>query len=198
MALEKPVMPSVEEEPPLLPRIARGEAGAVNDCVRRYGPLVWSWARRMSPSRADAEDAVQEIFMQLWKSAATFDANRCSERGFVAMVARRRLIDRLRSQRARRGLEVALSPADFDADTASWLQNDPDAQRAAQLIAALPEDRRNVVLLFLAYGCSHSEISERTGMPLGTVKSVVRRSLMLIRAQLGLRVDGGLREEPAR
>jgi DNA-directed RNA polymerase specialized sigma24 family protein len=52
--------------------------------------------------------------------------------------------------------------------------------------------------MFLADGCSHSEISERTGMPLGTVKSVVRRSLMLIREQLGLQGDGRLREEPAR
>jgi RNA polymerase sigma-70 factor (ECF subfamily) len=152
----------------------------------------------MSPSRADAEDAVQEIFMQLWKSAAVFDPARCSERGFVAMVARRRLIDRLRSQRSRREREVRLDPATFDPGVASSLQDEPDAQQAARLIAALPEDRRTVLLMFLADGCSHSEISARTGMPLGTVKSVVRRSLMLVREQLGLRVDGQLREEPAR
>jgi RNA polymerase sigma-70 factor (ECF subfamily) len=197
MAPDEPVILPAEEEP-LLPLVARGQAGAVNECVRRYGPLVWSWARRMSPSRADAEDAVQEIFMQLWKVAATFDANRSSERGFVTLIARRRLIDRLRSQRTRRGREVPLDPVELEAQAVSSLQSEPDAQRAAQLIAALPEDRRTVLLLFLAHGCSHSEISERTGMPLGTVKSMVRRSLMLIREQLGLRVDGGLREEAVR
>jgi len=197
MAPDEPVTTAAEEVP-LLPLIARGQAGAVNACVRRYGPLVWSWARRMSPSRADAEDAVQEIFMQLWKSAATFDANRCSERGFVALIARRRLIDRLRSLRTRRGREVALDPVELDEHAAAGVHSEPDAHKAAQLIAALPEERRTVLMLFLADGCSHSEISERTGMPLGTVKSVVRRSLLLIREQLGLRVDGGLRKEGAR
>ena len=196
MSVETPVT-TTEEEEPLLPLIARGRTGAVNDCVRRYGPLVWSMARRMSPDRADAEDAVQEVFMQLWKSAAAFDPARCPERGFVAMIARRRLIDRLRSYQSRRGLEVRLDPA-FDPGAASSLQDEPDAQQAARLIAALPEDRRTILLMFLADGCTHSEISERTGMPLGTVKSVVRRSLMLIREQLGLHVDGRLREEPAR
>ena len=196
MSVDTPVTTLAEEEP-LLPLIARGQAGAVNECVRRYGPLVWSMARRMSPDRADAEDAVQEVFMQLWKSAATFDPQRCTERGFVALVARRRLIDRLRSQRSRRGLEVRLDPASFESGTVSPAHDDPDAQHAARLIAALPEDRRTVLLLFLADGCSHSEISARTGLPLGTVKSVVRRSLMLVREQLGLHVDGRLREEPA-
>jgi RNA polymerase sigma-70 factor (ECF subfamily) len=152
----------------------------------------------MSPSRADAEDAVQEIFMQLWKSAARFDPTRCPERGFVALVARRRLIDRIRDSKPRLAAEVAVDPWKFDVPIDSSLQDEPDAQQAARLIAALPEDRRTVLLMFIADGCSHSEISERTGMPLGTVKSVVRRSLMLVREQLGLRVDGGLREEPAR
>jgi RNA polymerase sigma-70 factor, ECF subfamily len=190
--------PTYAKEEPLLPLIARGQAGAVNECVRRYGPLVWSLARRMSPTRADAEDAVQEVFMQLWKSAARFDVTRCPERGFVALVARRRLIDRIRDSRSRRDMEVAVDPWAVDVAIPSTLQDEPDAQQAAQLIATLPEDRRTVLLMFLADGCSHSEISERTGMPLGTVKSVVRRSLLLIREQLGLRVDGGLREEPAR
>jgi RNA polymerase sigma-70 factor, ECF subfamily len=197
MSGETPVTSPAGEEP-LLPLIARGRTTAVNDCVRRYGPLVWSLARRMSPTRADAEDAVQEIFMQLWKSAASFDPARCSERGFIALIARRRLIDRLRSQRSRRNVEVPLHEAILDEGVASSLQDEPDAQQAARLIAALPESRRAVLVMFLADGCSHSEISERTGLPLGTVKSLVRRSLMLIREQLGLRVDGGLREEPAR
>jgi RNA polymerase sigma-70 factor (ECF subfamily) len=197
MSAETPEMISVEEAP-LLPQIARGQSGAVNDCVRRYGPLVWSLARRMSASRADAEDAVQEVFMQLWKSAATFDPARCSERGFVALVARRRLIDRLRSQRARRGVEVPFDPTSLDLEAASSFQEEPDVLQAAKLIAALPQDRGKILLMFLADGCSHSEISEKTGVPLGTVKSIVRRSLLRIREQLGLQVDGGLREEPAR
>src|SRR5262245_60755498 len=80
----------------ILTRVAAGKTGAVDECLVRYGGLVWSLARRQSPSYADAEDAVQEIFIDLWNSAARFDERVASEVTFVAMIARRRLIDRRR------------------------------------------------------------------------------------------------------
>ena len=82
---------------PLLPRIAAGDERAVRECVGRYASLVWSLARRWSVDALDAEDAVQEVFVDLWRTAARFDATRASEAGWVAMVARRRLIDRSRT-----------------------------------------------------------------------------------------------------
>src|SRR5438132_13118196 len=81
----------------LLPRVARGDGVAVEQCVDRYGGLIWQIALRFSATRADAEDAVQEVFIDLWKSAARFDPTRASETTFVAMIARRRLIDRKRA-----------------------------------------------------------------------------------------------------
>ena len=85
--------------PPILPRVAAGEPTALAECMERYGGLVWSIALRLTGSRADAEDAIQEIFIDLWKSAARFDGAVASEKAFVAMIARRRLIDRRRRHR---------------------------------------------------------------------------------------------------
>jgi RNA polymerase sigma factor (sigma-70 family) len=76
--------------PYLLQRVAAGDKSAVRDCIDRFGGLVWALARRMSPGAAEAEDAVQEIFMDLWRSSARFDPTIASEPAFVTMVARRR------------------------------------------------------------------------------------------------------------
>ena len=80
----------------LLARIARGDERAVRECVQQYGALVWSMARRWSAHASDAEDAVQEIFIDLWRTASRYDSARATEAGWVAMIARRRLIDRTR------------------------------------------------------------------------------------------------------
>ena len=87
--------------PPLLHRVAAGEALAVRECLARYGGLVWSLARRYSPSPAEAEDAAQEIFLDLWRSAARFDPRQASETTYVALIARRRLVDRQRHRQRR-------------------------------------------------------------------------------------------------
>ena len=81
----------------LLQRIAKGDASAVQECMETYGNLVWSLARRYSESAADAEDATQEIFLDIWKSAGRFDPERGKETTFIATIARRRLIDRVRA-----------------------------------------------------------------------------------------------------
>ena len=89
--------PSVSDS--LLNRVAAGEMAAMQECINQYGGLVWSLARRFSASAADAEDAVQEVFITLWKYASRFDESKGSETTFVSMIARRRLIDRLRRTR---------------------------------------------------------------------------------------------------
>ena len=80
---------------PLLVRASTGDQAAVRECLARFGPIVWGLARRMSPTRPDAEDAVQEI-SDLWANGTRYDAALGSEETFVAVVARRRLIDRRR------------------------------------------------------------------------------------------------------
>ena len=87
---------------PVLPRIAAGDNTAVDECLQRYGGLVWSLARRRCADVQLAEDAVQNIFLHLWKVAATFDESIANETTFVAMVARRRLIDYQRKQMSKK------------------------------------------------------------------------------------------------
>jgi RNA polymerase sigma-70 factor (ECF subfamily) len=169
-----------EPDVALLGRVARGDPGAVRDCLARYGGLVWSIARRFEAH--EAEDAVQEIFLDLWKSAARFDPTLASEPAFVAMIARRRLIDRRRT-RQRQPTTEAITTEPPIADHARGPDACAEARQAARALDQLrPEQRR--VLVLATHGLSHGEIAAQTGMPLGTVKAHVRRGLQSIRAAL--------------
>ncbi len=178
------VAPDAGDTVPLLPRIAVGDEHAVRECVRRYGALVWSLVRRSSVEDGDAEDAVQEVFIDLWRTAARFDSTRMSETGWVAMVARRRLIDRMR----RRQRLPELEPLALDFDVADDGERDLDAvwraERARQVLRELPAAQRQMLELSLVDGKTHDEIARVTGTPLGTVKSHIRRGLQRARIML--------------
>jgi RNA polymerase sigma factor (sigma-70 family) len=167
----------------LLPRVAAGEAAAVEECVDRYGGLVWVIALRLSPTKADAEDAVREVFAELWGSAERFDRNRTSETTFVAMIARRCLIDRrFESERSQNPLEPKREgPGSRDHGP---MESVSDVRVAARVIQELPEERRWVLSLAIYEGMSHERISSETGIALATVKSHVKRGLLLVRERL--------------
>ncbi len=171
---------------PLLPRIAEGDRTAIRDCIARYGGLVWSLARKAAPS--DAEDAVQEIFLDLWKSAARYDASLGSEATFVATIARRRLVDR-RRQRARRPETESLgdpgSAANSVASGSIAPEMGAEAALAARALDQLRPEQRQVLILTACHGLSHEEVASSTGMPLGTVKAHARRGLIRVREALG-------------
>ena len=179
--MEAPV-PMMTEPPLVLGRVAAGDQNAVRECLARYGGLVWSIARRFEG--ADAEDAVQEVFLDLWKSAARFDRTIATEAAFVAMIARRRLIDRKRT----RGRRPTIDPQELRrveiASTGSGPDTCAEANQAARALDQLRPEQRQVLLMSTAGGMSHNEIAAQTGMPLGTVKAHARRGLMSIRAAL--------------
>ena len=104
---------SKHDDTPILERVARQEPGAVDEMMKRFGGLVWSLARRSCPDATEAEDAVQEIFVEIWRTAGRFDSSIAGEATFVAMIARRRLIDRTR-RRTRRPQPVALQESTSD------------------------------------------------------------------------------------
>ncbi|MBL0926936.1 MAG: sigma-70 family RNA polymerase sigma factor [Phycisphaerales bacterium] len=166
----------------LLRRIASGDAAATRDTIERYGGLVWSLARRFSSSESDAEDAVQEIFLDVWKSAGRFDPSVASELTFVAMIARRRLIDRRR--RAARRPESEL-PQDREiaqeTDSRPAGEISEEAARAQKALAMLSPEQQRVLRLSIMHGYSHEGIARITGLPLGTVKTHARRGLIRIR-----------------
>jgi RNA polymerase sigma factor (sigma-70 family) len=175
---------------PILMRVAAGEVGAANECIRHFRGLVWSLARKLCPSPTEAEDAVQEIFIDIWRSAGRFDPSIASETTFVALIARRRLIDR--SRRRKRRPEQLVSPEALGAVTDDHVTDDDqarsDARDAASLAQAalsqLRPEQRRVLHLSIRQGQSHEQIATTTGLPLGTVKTHARRGLIKLRELL--------------
>lgn len=180
----------------ILHQIAEGRPSGMNAFLERYSGLVWSLARRHSPTPQDAEDAVQEIFMEVWRSAARYDPAIAAEQTFIAMIARRRLIDRARrlqrlpKSEALPEPEVVVASAEPD-----HVELGDEAARVIEALRKLRPEQQTVLELSLVHGRSHSQISEQTGMPLGTVKSLARRGLMKIRRSLGVDEQPGAGEE---
>ena len=144
-------------------------------------------ARKLSINQDDAEDAVQEIFIDVWKNAGRFDAGQASEATFIAMIARRRLIDRIRYTNRRISTDsiedMVVEPANrFDES----LQTTVEAREAVKALNTLRPEQQQGLKLSIIQGLSHQEISAATGMPLGTVKTHARRGLTLVREYLGL------------
>lgn len=177
---------------PLLPSIAAGDQRAVQEFIGRYGGLVWSLARRLSWNDSEAEDAVQEIFVDIWKSASRFDPGVASEVTFVAMIARRRLIDRRRRQT--RQPDIGTINESMPAATErpeSSAEVGEEAGIAMEALAQLSPEQQRVLRLSIFHGLSHDRIARATGLPLGTVKTHARRGLIRIREML--EADGGER-----
>lgn len=171
----------------ILHRIASGDRTAVQECLNKYGGLVWSIARKMLRNTDEAEDAVQEIFVDIWKNAGRFDESQASETTFVAMIARRRIIDRIRYSTRRISADslddVLLEPfTRSDQD----LQMSVEANEAAEAMRKLRPEQQQVLRLSIIQGMSHQEIADATGMPLGTVKTHARRGLLQVREFMGL------------
>lgn len=166
------------QAPPLLPRVARGEADAVEACIARYSPLVWTLARRLSRDMSSIEDLVQEIFIDIWKSAGRFDPGQASEATFIAVIARRRVIDRQR-QIARTAVHESVDETSVSQHEAGYSEVDlgDEARRAQEVLAKLKPEQRRVILMSVVDGLTHQEISSRTNIPLGTVKSHIRRGI---------------------
>lgn len=185
----------------ILERIANGDETAANDCVREYGGLVWRIARRyLDHAESEVEDAVQDVFIEIWLYAKRFDPAKGSEPAFVATLAHRRLIDRQRRILARRrkldryaqelSVGVRTSPNAIGADHSP----DPGSYREEleRGFCLLPEDERNALWMSVYRGLSHREISEAIEVPIGTVKSRLRRAMIrLTKSILGNQVSTG-------
>ncbi|MEM6393112.1 MAG: sigma-70 family RNA polymerase sigma factor [Planctomycetota bacterium] len=167
-------------------QVADGDPNGVSRCLEAYGGLVWTLASRWLGPSADAEDLVQDVFIELWRVAERYDPTKSSEATFVTLITRRRLIDRTR-RLTRRPTPEAL--ADWDKpcenhqpDEAAMLSE--EAQAAAKALDELPEDHRRVLHLVVMEGRTHREVAEALELPVGTVKTWVRRGLIRVREHL--------------
>ena len=167
----------------LLGRVAARESDSLTVCIEQYGNLIWSLARRYSPSQADAEDAVQEIFLEIWQKADRFNPVMAAESTFVTMIARRRLIDRYRKQT--RSIETSSFGSELDgqlvATSSSTVETIDEAAKATRCLEGLQPNQRDILRRSIHEGQSHSQISNDFEIPLGSVKSFARRGLIQLR-----------------
>jgi len=171
----------------ILERVAAGDTAALPQCMERFGALVCSIARRSCSNPIEVEEAVQEVFVDLWRCAARFDPSIASETTFIATIARRRLIDRVRRRTRRRlvtGGDAIESIAPASEPAPSPDEANDEAQRAMAAFERLRPEQREVLRLSIHLGQTHEEIASTTGMPLGTVKTHARRGLLRLRAML--------------
>lgn len=171
----------------LLTRVARGDQAAIADVIDLYGGLIATLANRYCLNPADTEDAIQEIFVELWKNAARFQPEKGAEVTFVAMIARRRLVDLGRRRRRDRpvvDIEVDSIPTNSWSDFGGGAELVEQVQSAVAILKSIPENQRNVILMSIYGGLSHSEVADATGLPLGTVKTWIRQGLRKMRREL--------------
>ncbi len=147
---------------------------------------VMAVALHMLRDRAEAEDVVQETFLELWRRAAEYDPSRGGREAWAVLIARSRALDRLRARgSAARAVERAAAdppePVPVPVELAEGLERDARVRRA---LAALPAEQRQAIELAFFGGLSQGEIAARTGAPLGTVKTRVRLAMEKLAAQL--------------
>lgn len=174
-------------DPDLAVRFAAGDDLALREAFDTYGGLVQHFCRRSLAGGADAEDATQQTFVAAWRTRERFDPERGSLPGWLLGIARHKVIDTLRASQRRSGLSdrardevaVAAPPA-----TASGADPLVDRLLLADALRSLPADQRRTLELAFFDDLTHPQIAQLTGLPIGTVKSHIRRGLLRLRDRL--------------
>jgi len=182
----------------LVARAAAGDVDALGALYDRHGAAAYALARVVVRAADDAEDVVAQVFAQLWREAARYDAGRGSVAAWVTMLTRSRALDLVRARRRRAGAEeraaasaVALGEGDAvgtalplggRADPPDLVLERGEASRAVRAsLAVLPEPQRHAVVLAFFGGLSHGEVAATLGIPLGTAKTRIRAGLHRLR-----------------
>lgn len=171
-------------------RVARQDPGSVEELYGRFSSLVYRMAYQVMPSRAEADDAVQEVFVRLWRTADRFDPTRATLVTWVMLITRRYLVDRLRRMGARiqpHALAEEYAPPDTSEPTGAGLEQREQYASLMDSIAALPELQRTVIVRAYLGGQTLRQISEELETPLGTVKSALSRALVRLREQVAIK-----------
>jgi len=179
--------PSAKDQPQvtdsmLISRIRAGDEDALAALHDRYSQVVYSVALRVLGETTQAEDILQEIFVQLWRNPQTFDSNRGSLGAWLAVITRHRAIDQLRRRRPESDIEDVIVAVD------TRLEQTTDRNMAIAKIRAvverLPAEQRKPLEMAFFEGLTHSEIASKTGEPLGTIKTRIRSALLTLRKAL--------------
>lgn len=179
--------PTPEGLDTLLLQVAEGDEQALERLYRQTSSRLFGICLRLLLDRSDAEDVLQEVYVGIWNRAGQFDANRASAISWLTTIARNKAIDRLRARRAS-GRHASIDSIDLEADpTAS-----PDAlaetagerRRLDHCIERLEPGRKILIRTAFFDGATYQELATRSGTPIGTVKSWIRRGLMQLKVCL--------------
>jgi RNA polymerase sigma-70 factor, ECF subfamily len=163
----------------LLDRLAAGDHAALGEVYDRYAGLVNGLALRILRNTAEAEEVIQEVFVQIWRQAERFDPARGSAEAWICTIARSRALDRLRRRTSRR------EDSDEAITGASDMPRTVEALAVRKALDGLSADQRTALELAYYEGLTQSEIAERLGEPLGTVKTRIRTAMIRLRDILG-------------
>ena len=163
----------------LLQRVREGDQGAMAEVFDRYSRAVYSVALRILKDSGHAEDVMQEIFFQVWRNSESFVQGRGSLGAWLVVVARNRAIDLLRRRKPTDSVDevILASPSNL----ASEAEHNAMMEKVQKVLQGLPPEQQKSMELAFFEGLSHSEIAERTGDPLGTVKTRIRLALITLR-----------------
>jgi RNA polymerase sigma factor (sigma-70 family) len=176
----------------LLALASRADELALGELYDRYGRVAYGLALRIVRDRALAEDAVQEAFLAVWRSAGSFLAEQGKPSTWILTLVHRRAVDLVRREERRRAepLEDVAQPTGEATDEEAWLR--AQRQVVQEALRKLPHDQREAIELAYYGGFTQSELAERLGQPLGTIKSRMFTGLRRLRellAEAGLDVD---------
>jgi RNA polymerase sigma-70 factor (ECF subfamily) len=174
----------------LIGRIAAGDASALAELYDRYAPRVLGLLVKMLPSRSDADDVLQEVFWQVWKTAGRYSSERGSPTVWLLVMARSRALDALRRKKASAALEEVAEPAAWNPPSGD-LEQKESSERIRRALAELTTEQQQAIRLSFFGGLTHPEIAERLATPLGTVKTRIRLGMKRLRSVLADQAPAG-------
>ena len=163
-------------------RLRAGDESAMGVLYDRYAPVVYSVALRVLGDTGAAEDVLQEVFLQLWRNPHSFDSSRGSMAAWLAVIARHRAVDVLRKRRPATDLSEVVVAVDADLEGAA--ERHQALEKVRKALGGMAAEQRSALEMAFFEGLTHLEIAERTGTPLGTVKTRIRAGLLALRKAL--------------
>jgi RNA polymerase sigma-70 factor, ECF subfamily len=176
----------------MIERIGRGDQSAFSALYDRLSRPLYSLALRMLGDAGDAQDALQDVFLQIWSRAATYNPEQSTVFSWTVLLTRSRVIDRLRARKRRlRVVDSTTGDEDAEVADASTMESAADtadkndeAARVRSVLNNLPSEQREAIELAFFGHLTHHEIAARLGEPLGTIKARIRRGLLKLRERL--------------
>ena len=171
----------------LLVAVGGGDAGAFERLYESTSAKLFGICLRVLQQRSDAEDVLQDVYVTIWRKAAQYDSARASAVTWLAMLARNKAIDRLRAggvERQSSPIELADDIRDPDASVLAKAESSEEQRRLDACLGELEAPRRQLIRIAFFEGATYEELAARSGSPLGTVKSWIRRSLLRLKACL--------------